>query len=103
MAKIISILGCGWLGTALGKSLLWKGYIVKGSTASTASCNALETTGIGTFHIKVEPDSMAVDYTSFFNADVLVISIPPKRVGKYRTNISPANSTNHSVYKKAEH
>ena len=80
MAKTISILGCGWLGTALGKSLLWKGYIVKGSVASAASYNALETTGIGTFHIKVEPESMTVDYTSFFNADVLVISIPPKRV-----------------------
>ncbi len=79
MAKTISILGCGWLGTALGKSLLWKGYVVKGSVASSASYNALETSGIGTFHIKVEADSMAVDYTSFFNADVLVISIPPKR------------------------
>lgn len=80
MAKTISILGCGWLGTALGKSLLWRNYIVKGSTASAARYNVLETTGIGTFHIKVEPDSMTVDYTSFFNADVLVISIPPKRV-----------------------
>lgn len=80
MKKTISILGCGWLGTALGKSLLWKGYVVKGSAASSTSYNALETTGIGTFHIKVEPDSIAVDYSSFFNADVLVISIPPKRV-----------------------
>lgn len=80
MAKTISILGCGWLGTALGKSLLWKGYVVKGSTASSASYNVLETTGIGTFHIKVEPDLMTVDYNSFFNTDVLMISIPPKRI-----------------------
>ena len=80
MAKTISILGCGWLGTALGKNLMWKGYTVKGSVASAASYNALETTGIGTFHIKVEPESMTVDYSSFFNADVLVISIPPKRI-----------------------
>jgi nucleoside-diphosphate-sugar epimerase len=80
MRTTISILGCGWLGTALGKSLLQKGYIVKGSTGTNKRYNELEFTGIQPFYIRIEPDSIDIDYFSFFNTDVLIISIPPQRV-----------------------
>lgn len=79
MKRTVSILGCGWLGTALGKSLLRKGWNVKGSTSSTQSNNSLEMTGISTFYVKVKPKAIEVDYNSFFNTDVLVVSIPPTR------------------------
>lgn len=79
MKTTVSILGCGWLGTALGKSLLRKGWNVKGSTSSTQGNNDLEMTGISTFYVKVKPKSIEIDYNSFFNTDVLVISIPPAR------------------------
>jgi len=79
MNKTISILGCGWLGTALGKSLLRKGIKVKGSTGSIQSQNVLETTGINTFYIQVNSKSLEIDYNSFFNTDVLMISFPPTR------------------------
>ena len=78
MVKTISILGCGWLGTALGKKFLTKGVAVKGSTASADSYNRLETSGIQTYHIKIEPDRVVVDYKNFFNTDVLIIAIPPR-------------------------
>jgi len=74
MSKTISILGSGWLGTALGKSLLRKGWDVKGSTTSTQTYNDLEMTGISTFYVKVQPQGIRIDYNSFFNTDVLVIS-----------------------------
>lgn len=80
MRTTISILGCGWLGTALGKNLLQKGYIVKGSTGTNDRYNELEFTGIQPFYIRIEPESIDIDYFSFFNTDVLVIAIPPKRV-----------------------
>lgn len=80
MRTTISILGCGWLGTALGKNLLQKGYIVKGSTATNNRYNELEFTGIQPFYIRIEPDLIDIDYFSFFNTDVLVIAIPPRRV-----------------------
>ncbi|MBW6536670.1 MAG: hypothetical protein K0B11_16810 [Mariniphaga sp.] len=80
MRTTISILGCGWLGTALGKSLLQKGYIVKGSTGTNDRLNELEFTGIQPFYIRIEPESIDIDYFSFFNTNVLVIAIPPKRV-----------------------
>lgn len=78
MVKTISILGCGWLGTALGKRLLSKGKAVKGSVASAESYNQLEITGIQTYHIKVEPEEVFIDYKNFFNTDVLIISLPPR-------------------------
>ncbi|WP_372950290.1 hypothetical protein [Mariniphaga sp.] len=80
MRTTISILGCGWLGTALGKNLLQKGYIVKGSTSTNDRLNELEFTGIQPFYIRIEPESIDIDYFSFFNTNVLVIAIPPKRV-----------------------
>ena len=78
MVKTISILGCGWLGTALGKKLLTKGLAVKGSVASAESYNQLEITGIQTYHIKIEPEEVFIDYKNFFNTDVLIISLPPR-------------------------
>lgn len=78
MVKTISILGCGWLGTALGKRLLSKGFAVKGSVASADSYNQLEITGIQTYHVKIEPNEVFIDYKNFFNTDVLVISLPPR-------------------------
>lgn len=78
--KTVSILGCGWLGTELGKKLMSNGYIVKGSTGTSDRYNQLEFTGIQPFYIRVEPESVISDYLSFFNADILVIAIPPKRV-----------------------
>jgi nucleoside-diphosphate-sugar epimerase len=80
MRTTISILGCGWLGTALGKNLLQKGFIVKGSTGTNNRYNELEFTGIQPYFIQIEPESVVIDYFSFFNTDVLVIAIPPKRV-----------------------
>lgn len=79
MKKTVSILGCGWLGTALGKKLLSKKFIVKGSTISTNRYNELETTGIQPYYVKVNPDSIEIDYANYFNTDVLIIALPPKR------------------------
>lgn len=79
MSTTVSILGCGWLGTALGKSLLRRGWNIKGSTSSTQSNNNLEMTGISTFYVKVKPKGVEVDYNSFFSTDVLIVSIPPTR------------------------
>ncbi len=80
MRKTVSILGCGWLGTALGKKLLTKRFVVKGSTITAEKINELEITGIQPYYVKVGPDSMDMDYAAFFNTDVLIIAIPPQRI-----------------------
>lgn len=79
MSKTVSILGCGWLGTALGKSLLRKGWRVKGSASTTPSYNELEMSGISAFYVRVKPKEIEIDYNSFFNTDVVIVSFPPGR------------------------
>lgn len=78
MTKTVSILGCGWLGTALGRQLITKGYSVKGSAATNESYIKIEVSGIQAYYVKIEPESVIIDYNNFFNTDVLVIALPPR-------------------------
>lgn len=74
----ISILGCGWYGLELAKELLKNGYIVKGSTTTPDKLAILQQAGILPYLINFTPEEDNVDY-EFFNCDLLIISIPPKR------------------------
>jgi nucleoside-diphosphate-sugar epimerase len=76
--KTLSILGCGWYGFALAKSLVSMGYSVKGSTTSEAKLSLFEQEGITPFLINLELNEDSYD-PSFFESEVLVISLPPKR------------------------
>jgi nucleoside-diphosphate-sugar epimerase len=74
----ISILGCGWLGLPLAKSLLSKSYEVKGSTTSESKLEVLKNAGISPFQIQLEPHQIIGNMEDFLNeTDVLVIDIPP--------------------------
>jgi len=74
----ISILGCGWLGLSLAKSLLSKGYEVKGSTTSESKLEVLKNAGISPFQIQLEEHQIIGKIEDFLKeTDVLVIDIPP--------------------------
>jgi nucleoside-diphosphate-sugar epimerase len=73
----VSILGCGWYGLELAKSLLKKGIIVKGSTTSPEKIPLLSSAGIVPFLIDLSPENQTIDL-NFFVCDILWISIPPK-------------------------
>lgn len=78
MNKKISILGCGWLGLPLAKSLLAKGYEVKGSTTSESKLDVLKNAGILPFQIQLEEHQIIGNMEDFLKeTDVLVIDIPP--------------------------
>jgi nucleoside-diphosphate-sugar epimerase len=78
MNKKISILGCGWLGLPLAKSLLSKGYKVKGSTTSENKLEVLKNAGISPFQIQLEEHQIIGTIEDFLKeTDVLVIDIPP--------------------------
>ena len=72
----ISILGCGWYGFALAKALLADGITVKGSTTSRDKLAILADEGITPFLIDLSNESPL--NAAFFEADILVIAIPPK-------------------------
>jgi len=76
--QIISILGCGWFGFALAKKLISTGYHVKGSTTSPEKISRLEEAGIEPFLINLNAEANSAD-EAFFDSDVIVICIPPKR------------------------
>jgi nucleoside-diphosphate-sugar epimerase len=77
--KSVSILGCGWLGLALASDLLKKGYAVKGSTTQQTKLEALTTAGIKPYLLDFKPHLIPGDHSDFFNSELLVISIPPRR------------------------
>lgn len=77
----IAILGCGWLGLPLGKSLSEK-YNVKGSVTSPEKFTLLQQNGISPFCIDLN-NPVASSLTAFLEGvEVLVIAIPPKAAVK---------------------
>jgi nucleoside-diphosphate-sugar epimerase len=81
----ISILGCGWLGLPLGKFLVEKGHVVKGSTTSADKIPLIQSVGIKPFLLKFSPqiEAQSEDYVSqFLDCETLILCIPP-RAGKY--------------------
>ena len=76
--KKIAILGCGWLGLSLAKSLLSKGYKVKGSTTSESKLEVLKNARISPFQIQLEAHQIIGNMEDFLKeTDVLIIDIPP--------------------------
>jgi hypothetical protein len=80
--KRISILGCGWLGLPLAQRLLADDISsqVKGSTTSLDKIKQFNALGIEGFIINLSPELSgdSSDIKTFFDSDVLIISIPPK-------------------------
>jgi nucleoside-diphosphate-sugar epimerase len=75
----ISILGCGWLGLALAKNLITQGYNVKGSVMQEENLNELNQFGIKAYRIVFNPDLQECSNYDFFDTDVIISCLPPKR------------------------
>lgn len=85
--KQISILGCGWLGLPLAKTLLEKGFSINGSTTSVEKIAVLEKAGILPFQINLFEDRIEGNIDLFLsNSDILIIDIPPKLRGNSTEN-----------------
>lgn len=75
----ISILGCGWLGFPLAKSLLKKGFLVKGSTTSEDKIPILKAAEIHPFLISLGGSEISGEMNVFLQkSEILIIAIPPK-------------------------
>jgi nucleoside-diphosphate-sugar epimerase len=85
--KQISILGCGWLGLPLAKSLIKNGFSINGSTTSLEKINVLKEAGIAPFQITLLEDTIEGEITTFLeNSSLLIIDIPPKLRGNSNEN-----------------
>lgn len=82
MNKHIGILGCGWLGFPLAKSLIKKGYHVKGTTTSTDKLMELQKEGIEPFEIRLTETGTEGNIKEFLSqVGTLIINVPPKLRG----------------------
>lgn len=82
--KNVSILGCGWLGTPLGISLIDEGYSVKGSTTKTEKLTLLEAHDIEPFIIDI---TSFEEFDDFLQTDILIISITSKDIDAFENLI----------------
>ena len=73
-------MGCGWLGVPLGKHLRNRRFSVKGSVTSPEKFGLLRTSGIVPYRIVLNDAGVEVDDPGFFETEVLIISIPPRRI-----------------------
>ncbi|MET3114105.1 nucleoside-diphosphate-sugar epimerase [Pedobacter sp. CG_S7] len=74
----ISIIGCGWYGFELAKKLIGLGHVVKGSTTTPAKLPTLAEAGIKPYLLNFEAGAKLTP-GDFFDSEILIISIPPKR------------------------
>ncbi len=72
----ISVLGCGWLGLPLAKSLALKGFEVKGSTTQEAKLADIEKAGVAPYLIHLDPEFSGDP--AFLDSDILFLNIPPR-------------------------
>ncbi len=78
----IAIMGCGWLGLPLAKSLIREGYGVYGTTTAKNKLPVLESVGIAPFRVSVSEEGITGPITSLLeDKEILVINIPPKLRG----------------------
>lgn len=77
ISKTISILGCGWLGLPLAKDLIEKGYRIKGSVTSQNKFPILNDSKIEPYEIILNPGVKGEFTDDFFDADILIVAIPP--------------------------
>lgn len=74
-----TVLGCGWLGLALAKKLLTRSYTVRGTTTREQKLPVLANAGIIPYLISLESNSVAGDWKSALDSQILVLNTPPGR------------------------
>ena len=71
-------MGLGWLGKPLGEFLLKKGFELHGSTTTVEKAERLKKKGINAYPFFLNPTPEGEGGREIFDADVLIINIPPQ-------------------------
>ncbi|WP_229683404.1 SDR family oxidoreductase [Echinicola rosea] len=75
----ISIIGLGWLGLPLARFLAQQGHQILGSTTSPEKHRKLAEEGIDNVLFRLDPHPSGNGFNRLFEADLMVVNIPPKR------------------------
>lgn len=79
MQKNIGVLGCGWLGLPLAKTLVENGYKVGGTTTTPEKLTFLADSQIEPYLCNLSKPELFEALQPFFESEILVVNIPPKR------------------------
>ena len=82
----IGIIGCGWLGLPLAKTLIENNYKVVGTKTSEKGVNKLNEHKITGIFFKIDNGKIFGEIDFLKNIDQLIISIPPS-IKKYKKTI----------------
>lgn len=78
MKTQISVIGCGWLGLPLAKTLVKEGFNVNGSTTSKDKIDILKHFQIKPFTITLSTSGISGNYSQFLTGSkTVIINIPP--------------------------
>jgi nucleoside-diphosphate-sugar epimerase len=77
--ETITILGCGWLGLPLARTLVEQDYSVKGSTTREGKLETLHDAGVEPWLVRLDPEVNGDDIVAFLQSDTLIVNIPPLR------------------------
>ncbi|MRI00830.1 NAD(P)H-binding protein [Kriegella sp. EG-1] len=87
MSKKIALIGCGWLGLPLAKSLIEKKYIINGSTTSPDKLNLLMTAEINAYLLELTEEKIKGNINDFLtDVEIVIINVPPKLRGNKKEN-----------------
>jgi len=75
----IAIIGFGWLGLPLGKSLLKAGHEVVGTTTTAAKIAQLQQEGLEAVQLDLSGDLTQFSKDIFGNTDIAILNFPPAR------------------------
>lgn len=79
MNNTIGIIGCGWLGLPLAKSLIAEGYSIFGTTTSKDKLRLLKKEGIHAFQIELSESEVKGPIQDFLKScETLIVNVPPK-------------------------
>ncbi len=76
--KVVSIIGCGWLGLPLAKKLVALGFKVKGSTTRESRLSELTSNEITAYRLQLSASQRPV-FSDLLECRTLIINIPPGR------------------------
>jgi len=92
MKHSVSILGCGWLGLAVAKELMAKGYQVKASSTSSTKLSHFKKEGLHPFLIDIGQLNESI--ADFLTTDILLVAITSKRLIDYQNLIKALKTSN---------
>ena len=93
----VLVLGCGWLGMPLARSLAASGHTVLGTTTSPENIPGMESAGIRPHLLRLSPEfdtnSEELLHRLLKAADVLVLNVPPRAAaaGAYPALLRPVH------------